>query len=631
MDREKRTVELSFLSEAPYTRSYGVEILDHSPGSIDLGWLNSGRAPFMVAPNGGGEAGHKGAIQIGSIVANSARVDADRKTRALVKVSRSPEGDSFLNDYDDDIAINISSGYRQGKPVVTKMGDGTATVRWMLVEPREVTRVPLPADESVGIGRSADDLVVLDEPTNKQTSEVNTLTAEETKAAELAATRAAELQRLDDIKALGTRFNMEAIATRCALENKSVDETRSALLAELNKTQDKTLTSDADRAGDSGKVEPIITIHQSVNSFTGARDDAAKKAYRFAAWFVGSVLGANRGFEGNRVVTRAQQYCKDQGIRLIRVEADRAGQVEGDNSLGGFLVPHEFNNDMIDLREKFGVFRRNIRIVPMASDTRSQPRRKGGLTAYVIGEGTGATESRKNWDRVGLSAKKIGALTRYSTEIAEDAFVSIGDDLASEIAYAFAQFEDTVGFVGNGGVNHARITGAVTTLQNQEDGDGAAGVVEATGNTWDEFELIDFLNVVGLLPESAETANVKWFCSKLFWATVIQRVKYETAGGNRTGDVEEAGRKSFLGYPVEVSQVLPKSPVNGKVQCLFGDLRLAGMMGDRRQTTIATSEHVHFEDEEIAVRGSERFDINIHDIGDDTDAGPLLGLKAKSS
>lgn len=626
VDLEARTVELCFSSEAPYGRSYGIEILDHSPGAFDLEWLNSGNAPFMVAPHG---EGHKGAIQAGSIVKGSARTDADRRNRATVKVSRSDVGDQFLNDVQDDIAINISFDYRQAEPKVTRMGDGTATVRWMKTNPRAITRVPLPADESTGVGRSADDegkTPVSDGKSQISTSEVRTdLTDQERAAQEAATARAAENARLDDIQALGKRFGMEEIATRCALENKSVDETRAVLLAEYNKKQETNpVTDDTTRAaGKEKKDEPIITVHSSVQSFTSGatRGDNARLAYRYAKWFVGAVLGAERGADDYAVITRARQYCKDNGIPIVRA------QTEGEDTAGGFLVPHEFTNDMIDLRERFGVFRRNVRIVPMASDSRSQPRRKGGLTAYVIGEGKGATESKKNWDRVGLSAKKIGCLARYSSEIAEDALVSIGDDLASEIAYAFSQFEDTVGFVGDGSVDHARITGAVTKLQNLA---SAAGVITATGNTWDEFTLNDFLTLIGTLPEYAETSNVKFFCSKLFWSTVMVRLAKE-ANGNSESDIISGGKKQFLGYPVEVSQVFPKAATNDKIMCLFGDLRLAAMMGDRRRTTIRTSEHVHFEEEEIAIAGSERFDINVHDIGDTVAAGPLLALKCKNS
>lgn len=595
---------------------------------MDLAWINSGNAPFNAGPITG-DGSHRGAMQIGSIVKNSVTVGQDRKTRGQAKISRSPEGEAFLNDYDDGIAINISADYRQGKPQVTRATDG-ATVRWMYVEPRGITRIPFPADETVGIGRSAED----GEPIDTNSSEVTTLTAEEQLAADkliaVNATRAAELQRLNDIEELGKRFKMEARADICALEGKTVEETRAALLAEKQRVQTETETREErkDPGVEAGKKKdhPVITIHQSVSSFTeGTRSENAMKAYRFANWFVGSILGGERHFARNAVVTRAQQYCKDYGINI-----ERAGQVEGDNAAGGFLVPHEFNNEMIDLREKFGVFRRNIRIVPMASDTRSQPRRKSGLTAYVIGEGTGATESQKGWDRVQLQTKKIGVLTRYSSELAEDALVSIGDDLAGEIAYAFAHFEDTVGFTGAGTAAHAKIVGAITALQNLEDGAGSAGVIEATGNTWDEFTLQDFLNVIGAQPEFAETPNVKWYCSKVFWATVMCRLQL-AANGNNQGDIASGGTKQFLGYPVEVSQVFPKTATNAAIMTLFGDLKLAGMMGDRRQTTIRTSDQQHWEEEEVAVAGSERFDINIHDIGDATTAGPLLALKCKSS
>lgn len=627
VDREQRIVELSFLSEAPYTRSYGVEVLDHTPSSIDLEWMNSGQAPFLVAPNDG-EGKHKGAVQAGSIVAGSVKVGPDRKTRGQVKISRSAIGDDFLNDYDDNIAINISSDYRQSKPQVSKDAAGNVTVRWMRVEPRGVTRVPFPADETVGVGRAAE----ADESTeDPNTSEVATLTAEEQRAAnELAAqqaSRAAELQRLDDIQDLGKRFKMEARADVCALEGKTVEETRSILLAEKQKEQADTVTRE-DR-GDPGagakKEHPVITIHQTVSSFTdGTRAENAKQAYRFAQWFIGSVLNEVREFQGSKAAARAIQYCKDYSIDITR------GQVEGDNTPGGFLVPHEFNNEMIVLRERFGVGRRNIRIVPMSTDSRSQPRRKNGLTAYVIGEGRGATESELGWDRVQLSTKKIGVLTKYSSEIAEDALVSIGDTLAEEISYAFSSYEDLVIFNGNGSKDHARIVGATTKLQNLEDGGGAAGVIEATGNTWDEFVLQDFLNVIGGLPEYAETPNVKWFCSKLFWATVMVRLA-KAASGNDESDIVKGGVKQFLGYPVEISQKFPKTATNGKIMTLFGDLKLAGMMGDRRGTTIRTSDQQHWAEEEIDIAGSERFDVNIHDIGTDTEEGPLMALKCKSS
>jgi HK97 family phage major capsid protein len=58
--------------------------------------------------------------------------------------------------------------------------------------------------------------------------------------------------------------------------------------------------------------------------------------------------------------------CTENGIAMTRAMS------EGVNESGGFLVPEEFGNDLIDLREIYGVFRRNAKMVPMSSDTRSR-------------------------------------------------------------------------------------------------------------------------------------------------------------------------------------------------------------------------------------------------------------------
>src|SRR6185437_11833849 len=133
---------------------------------------------------------------------------------------------------------------------------------------------------------------------------------------------------------------------------------------------------------------------------------------------------------------------------------------------GGFLVPPEFGNDMIILREMFGVFRRNAKIVPMTSDTRSDPRRKSGLTAYFTSEASQITESKKGWDRVNLTAKKIAVLTKMSSELNEDSMVNLGDDLAGEIAYAFASLEDDCGFNGDGSSTYGGIVGLAQAFLN---------------------------------------------------------------------------------------------------------------------------------------------------------------------
>ena len=76
INEESRTVELSFSSEAPYERSFGIEILWHDQDSVDLSRLRNG-APVLVNHDPNQVAG----------VVEEARVDSDRVGRAVVRIA----------------------------------------------------------------------------------------------------------------------------------------------------------------------------------------------------------------------------------------------------------------------------------------------------------------------------------------------------------------------------------------------------------------------------------------------------------------------------------------------------------------------------------------------------------------
>jgi HK97 family phage major capsid protein len=76
-----------------------------------------------------------------------------------------------------------------------------------------------------------------------------------------------------------------------------------------------------------------------------------------------------------------------------------------------------------------------------------------------------------------------------------------------------------------------------------------------------------------------------------------------------------AGQPTLFGYPVVFTQVMRSAYSANKIIALFGDLTLAASFGDRRQTEIQISDSAlnAFEQDELAIRGTERFDINVHD------------------
>lgn len=302
------------------------------------------------------------------------------------------------------------------------------------------------------------------------------------------------------------------------------------------------------------------------------------------------------------------------------------------NTAGGVLVPDELERAIIDLREEYGVFRQHAEVRPMTSDTLTIPRRTGGLTAYYVDENpaSGITQSQKAWDSVKLVARKLATLTLYSSEINEDVVISMADDLASEISYAFSNAEDSAGFNGDGSSTYGGIHGAAVRIN---DGNHAAGIVGAAtgGTSFGALTLADFHNVTGKLPLYARR-NAKWFVHAAGYASSMERLMY-AAGGNTVATVGGGSGPSFLGYPVVFSQVLNSTLTaqTSTIVLLFGDLRMAASLGSRRGVTIAQSDQRYFEMDQIGIRGTQRYDIVLHDLGDGTTPGPLVALKTAAS
>lgn len=375
--------------------------------------------------------------------------------------------------------------------------------------------------------------------------------------------------------------------------------------------------------------QSVISLARSarvtaVRNFTG--HDAEERAFRLAQWFIAGPLSR---FQAEAPATaRALQFCRDHGLPVERAHSAKA------NESGGFLVPQEFSADFVDLRERYGVFRRNARVAPMLREAQSSLRRRGGLKAYPVGAGESFTESEARWDGIYLEARKWGVLSRFEAELAEDAVTNFGDELAGEMAKAFALAEDECGFIGDGSPRYHGIFGVATRLRELDaDVGNVAGLVEASGDTWGEVSRADVVALVERLPEYADTEDTRWYCSRKFWAGVMVRLMLE-AGGRSADEIMGQRTKTFMGYPVEVAQVMPRQSEPGSVPCVFGDLRQAARFGDRRQMTVSVtdSNRTEFADDLLTIRGTERFDINVHDVGnasadeDEREAGPVVGL-----
>lgn len=359
---------------------------------------------------------------------------------------------------------------------------------------------------------------------------------------------------------------------------------------------------------------PSKVYRPVLKAFHGEVDGmkADQRAYAFGKWFM-SFAG-----RGNPLCAK---WCEEHGIKT---------HVEGTDTAGGYAVPEQFVGDLINLVNQYGVFRQNARVVPMTSDTFRQPRVSGRLTAYWVGENTAGTASDSTLDAIALVAKKLMVLTSLSSELNEDAAMSLGDFIMQDISRAFAYAEDLAGFTGDGTSTYGSIVGVSNGLASLNGVDDGGGMVLAAGNLFSEFTLANLNAVVGRLPTYARP-GAKWYCSPTVFDNVIARLALAAGGALPIDIVNGVSTPKALGYPVVLTEVLPTSDANSQIALLFGNLQQSSTFGDRRQPTITTDTSLYFTQDAIAIKGTERIDIDNHDLGTSSVAGPIVCLISASS
>ena len=391
----------------------------------------------------------------------------------------------------------------------------------------------------------------------------------------------------------------------------------------------------SDPAGDQPMATAIparVRRHGPLTNFKDTVDGvtAQERAYRFGQYCMAKL---SADMPGKFQFNHALAFSRDQfGFEPMAVHGEGGSDTTGSH----VFVPDEFGMDLIKLRELYGVARRVLKMRTMTSDTRTDPRRTGGLTAYFTAENAQPTESNAAYDSVSLTAQKLVAITRMSAELNEDSVIDFGNELAGEISYAFSNTEDTVAFGGTGISTHGGISGIRTQLDTLTAGT-APFLTLGAGNAYSELTLANFEAVVGGLPQYADVpGQVYWICHKTFYHTVMQSLM-NAAGGNTSAVLAAAGIQSFLGYPVMFSQVFPSTAANSQIPVVFGNFGLGASFGDRRMESISFSDSASvggqsmWERDQIGVKGTQRFDINVHDFGTDTVAGPIGGLQMASS
>ncbi len=318
---ESRQVELSLSSEEPYLRWFGTEILSHDSDAIDTARLSEIGVMLF---------NHNVDYVLGKVV--SVELDEEaHKLRAVVEFDDDEESEKIYQKVKSGTLKGVSVGYRvsvwedveAGATSTNGRFNGPCSVaiKW---EPMELSIVSVPADPTVGVGRSFEALQ------NEQNGDVNempkineqaqnverTATITEptppTPAQSEGATREAgiqqERQRVQEISNLCRQFNIDA--EPFISDGSSVEDTRAAVLERLAKERTpQNITVQADEtdkfraaATDGLAIRAGITVEKPA---AGAENFRGKSLIRLAAECCERFDGVNTTNMGEEEIIRA--------------------------------------------------------------------------------------------------------------------------------------------------------------------------------------------------------------------------------------------------------------------------------------------------------------------------------------
>lgn len=419
IDEEKRTVRIAISSEEPVQRSFGNEVLEHSAEAIDLSFLASGRAPLLLD--------HDPEKQIGVIES----VDLDgsaRRLRATVRFGKGALAREAFDDVLDGIRANISVGYSISKMQKdSRDGETYIAKSW---RPMEASLVSIPADVTVGVGRSSEqpkkpEIVTYVE--DSKMSEVD-IAAVEAQARQSASKNAAQILEL------GQRHGQSELAHKAIAEGTSIEEFRGAVLEKIGSQR----ALEAQEIGLTKEQTKRFSLVKAIHALANPTDRRAQEAAAFE-------------FEASRAA--AEQYGRSaQGI-MLPAEVMKNWKRDLNSADDAAIFGDDFRGgDFIDvLRNASSVMQAGATMLTGLSGDVKIPKKTAAATAaWIASEGGAAAESEMTVGQVSMTPKTLGAFTDVTRQLLIQSSLDVEALIRNDLTSAIALTIDKAGLEGAG-------------------------------------------------------------------------------------------------------------------------------------------------------------------------------------
>lgn len=589
-------LELSVSSEEPYLRCSWwdddwIEVLGHKPGEVDLTRLNGG-APLLANHNRWSSIGDTPLAGIGVI--EKAWLDGTR-LMANVAISRREALGDLRQDIADGLVRNVSIGYSIDERVLVKSSEGTAdeyrVTQWT---PFEISLVDIPADATVGLGRSADHNPDKDDPAQPQyrviqlsptagaTTGARSMTTPDNAPAATPTAPAdglkAERERMREIQATAAHFRqLDGIDD---LANTAIDggTTAEAFRAQVTR---KLQDSGQFRAAESPEIG---MSPREVKSYSLCRALLAASDPINAHTLAPFELECSRAAQDQRGDSRPSKDrdsaitipmdVLSRGIELADKDAWRAAQalisrarmggaaqnyrdlVVGTSTAGGNLVATQLlGSSFIELlRNALVLDRMGITTLTDLNGNIAIPSQTGAATTYWVTEGNAPTESQQTVGQVAYTPKTIGAFTDYSRRLLLQSSISVEAFVRADLAAQIAQGILTAA------INGAGSGGEPTGLLNTS---GIGAVAAGTNGSAPLYDhLVDLETAVSVA--NADVGTLSYLTNSKSRGKLRKTQVFSGTNGQPVWSKgRESGLGDVLGYDAYVTNAVPSNLTKG--------------------------------------------------------------------
>lgn len=570
-EMDDRRVEMSVSSEKPVERSFGREVIIHSEETLDLEFLSSGNAPLLLD--------HDPERQIG-VIESVNLDDSARRLRATVRFGKGALASEVYQDVIDGIRSNVSIGYKVRK--MERDNDQPDLFRVIDSEIMEVSIVSLPADPSVGVGRSVE---VPDNATIKSIEKEVPKMEQQIDLDQVRAEAAAERSKeINEIMGLAAKHNQRGFADEAIRQGMNLAQFRGSLLEKI-----------ADKPLDVAEVE-LSAKEQREYSLTNAIRNAA--------------AGRFDGLEREVSEELAKRYGKEpRGFyvpnNIFKRDITTASPANGSN-----LVPTDhLAGEFIDaLRANLVISGLGARMMQGLTGDVAIPALNAKTSVGFVAENNApGTEGAPTFRQVTMSPKTLVQHVDIGRKLMMQSDPSVEQIIRDDMTRQFASKIDDVAIEGGGSNEPTGILGT----------NGIGSVAQGTNGGAITFaSLVDLEREVAI--DNALAGNLAYLTNPKVVAAMRQTPR-QTSGVEGNFILNDAN--TLLGYNVASTTLVPsdldKGTSSGVCSAVifgnFSDLMI-GMFGGLdvlidpySLSTTGAVRVAMYQDIDVAVRHAESF------------------------